>query len=145
MSDTPSKKVIRELMSRDDNIRCTGFAKAMSELLDASEFLEACRRIRPDGYAITDDEVILYEVADTHPIRQGKASHIAVLADFVDEAERLLRVVVLDYTGNIVADVPGWAYASNHTDEHAPDNCMDLTPAAKAAYRESHALAETIY
>lgn len=137
MRDTRSKAIVREMMQGDAEVRRDGFASAMRRLCDSASLYAAARAILPDAYRIADDEVILYEVADTNPIRPAKAQHIAELADEVDEIEMLLRVIVIDYTGHVIADTPGWAYGSSHTADYAPNHCMDMTPAARAAYMDA--------
>lgn len=139
-SNTPtrSKLIVRELVASDPGIRRTGFAAAMRALSDSAILAQAASGIVPDAFSVTGDEVILYEVADTHPIRSSKAQRIAILADEVDELGLLLRVVVIDYTGHVIADIPGWSYGASHTDEFAPASCMDMTPAARAVYRGAH-------
>lgn len=131
---TRSKEIIAGLQGRDARIQATGFAKRLRALSDSRYFYAAARAVLPDGFLLNDDaqEVVIYEVADTNPVRADKALKLAELDDELDEVGWSLRVVVLDYTGHVVAEVPGWAYHPAYTSEVAPPNCMDLTPAARA-------------
>lgn len=141
MGRTRSKDIISALKAKNPEVHDRGFAKALGKLSDSSLLQAAARAIIPDGYEMrhADCELVIYEVADTNPIRPAKAERIGELADEMDEACWSLRVVVLDYMGHVVADLPGWAYSEAYTSDFAPDNCLDMTPAAKAAVRRARA------
>jgi hypothetical protein len=136
---TNSKRIVAALMAINPEMRNQGFAKALAALSDSEHFYKLARSIIPDAYVITDEEVIIYEVADTHPIRDNKAEKLSELCDELDDIGLAMRVVVLDYTGATVADTPGWAYMPTYTGFFASEACMDLTPAAKAVMRDREA------
>lgn len=138
---TRSKEIIAALQAADRRVSSGGFAKAIAAAVSPL-CRELARGIIPDGYLIDEDErqVVLYEVADTHPIRPAKADKIADLYDELEQEEWTLRVVVLDYTSHVVADVHGWAFGGWFTSRFAPPNCLDMTPAARAAADEAHKL-----
>jgi hypothetical protein len=133
---TRSKQIIAGLQAADPSVRFGGFPAALAALTGAPRTTrQLARAVIPDGYRIDHEtrEVTIYEVADTNPIRPDKAEKIADLYDELEQEEWVLRVVVLDYTGHVVADVHGWAFSPEHVAAFAPPNCLDLTPAARAA------------
>ena len=137
----PRGAIIAALRAKDGRVARSGFAKAIAAAISPL-CRELARGIIPDGYLIDEGgrQVVLYEVADTHPIRPTKADKIAHLYDELEQEEWTLRVVVMDYTGHVVADVHGWAFGGWHTSRFAPPNCLDMTPAARAASDEARDL-----
>jgi hypothetical protein len=137
MSETASKRIVDGLIRKDARVRKSGFTKAVSALSDSSYFAAAAKGIVPDAYLLDHDErvVVMYEVVDTHPIRPKKADRIAELSDELDDIYWTLRVIVLDYTGHTVCDVPGWAFLAGYTQLFASPNALDMTPAAMAVAR----------
>jgi hypothetical protein len=135
MEMTRSKAIIAALHLVDSRVQSKGFARRLSALSDSRHFRAATRGVLPDGFVVNEDaaQVVVYEVADTNPIRPGKAVRLAELADELDEIGWALLVVVMDYTGHVVAEVPGWAYEPAYTEAYAPPNCLDMTPAARTA------------
>ena len=137
MKDTASKRIVAALMKKDARIKKAGFAKALRALCDYQYFANAVKGIIPDAYLLDHDErvVVMYEVADTHPIRAAKADRIAELSDELDDIYWSLRVVVIDYTGHTVCEVPGWSFLAAYTQLFASPAAMDMTPAAMAVAR----------
>ena len=140
---TNSKRIVAALMAHNPEIQNKGFARTVAKLSDSVRLHEVARSILPDAFAITSGEVIIYEVADTNPIRASKAYRLAELDDELDDAGYRFRVVMLDYTGATIGDTPGWAYLPAYTDSFASPECMDYTPAAKAVMRAGEGAPES--
>lgn len=132
---THSKMVVAELMAGNPAIQYKRFSKALAVIPDSADVCAAAYGIVPDAYLIDEDAVTIYEVADTNPISRDKAARISNLYDELDDIGLDLRVIVLDYAGGMIADLPGWAYGPSLTQQYAPENCRDMTPAARAVTR----------
>lgn len=133
---TPSQRIVAQMMALNPAIQCRGFRKAMAALFPHSEVGECCAFI-PDAFHVSreNETVTLIEVDDTHPIDHEKASKIGDFTLAVEDCLWEVVVIVIDYAGNVRAAVPGWAYLQVYTQGLTPERCLDLTPAAQAAAR----------
>lgn len=134
---TASDLVVQRILERLPNARRTGFAKALSKLSDSRYFYEAAKAVVPDAYELRhyDSEVVIFEVVDTNPICDEKGDRIAELSDELDDIGWALRVVTLDYMGQVLHELSGWAYMSAYTMAISPPGRKDKTPAAAAVER----------
>lgn len=105
MAGRRHQALIEQLQRRCHHIRTTGFRAAFRRLLfevhgfDDDGTFDWFRRI-PDAYEIHDDEVVLYEVEDTHRVSDEKMVEYARLWYGLRETELItFRLIIVDIRG----------------------------------------------
>jgi hypothetical protein len=142
-SRSRSKEVISSLMSQRAGIREHGFPAALrTRWPDAAELHEMSGRIIPDAFEFHEDLSVLtlIEVVDTHPIRSDKAIKIADLELAITDLDWDLTVAVFDSMGNLLAELPGWAFGSHYIGARSLRPTTDVLPHARCAAADQSAV-----
>ena len=129
---------IVSLLKERHGVEQFGFRNRIRKMFGDDSDVTLSATFIPDAFLIRaeDREIDLFEIVEFSPIRPDKGNQIGLFGEECLDEGWEVRVVVYDYVGNKVAELPSWVYLTHFIGWLAPNPTNDATAAAMAIYRE---------
>lgn len=136
--ETASDRVVAMLQSIHPDTRVKGFRQSIKEHLPRLVAEGVDVGFLPDAYRILPDtmEVHLFEIVETNPLDRGKANRIFLFGDAMEDYDWFVTVIVYDWTGHKLAEMPYSAFPSMYASFFTDKNVKDILPVARQVLAE---------
>lgn len=135
---TASDRIVEMLQSVHPDTKVKGFRQAIKKHVPRLLAEGVDVGFLPDAYRILPEtkEVHLFEVVETNPIDSGKANRIFLFGDAMEDYEWFVTVVVFDWTGHKLAEMPYSAFSGLYASFFTDKNVKDALPVARLVLAE---------